>query len=106
MKILLDENLPHDLRNELPGHDVFTVQYMGWRGIKNGALLTEAATAGFDAFVTVDKNLPHQQNLATLPLAVVVLDSKSTDFDDIVVLVPKLLAALNHLKAKDVTYVR
>ncbi len=106
MKILLDENLPHNLRNELPGHDVFTVQYMGWRGIKNGALLALAAGGGFDALVTVDKSVPHQQNLSTLPLAVVVLNAKSTDFDDVVVLVPKLLVALNHLKGKSVTYIQ
>ena len=30
MKILLDENVPHDLRHFLPGFEVFTVTYMGW----------------------------------------------------------------------------
>jgi hypothetical protein len=29
MKLLLDENLPHQLRNEIAGHEVFTVAYMG-----------------------------------------------------------------------------
>ncbi len=32
MKLLLDENLPHQLRHEVPGHEVFTVAYMGWSG--------------------------------------------------------------------------
>lgn len=45
---------------------------MGWGGAKNGVLLVLAATA-FDAFITVDKNLPYQQNLTTLPVAVVAL---------------------------------
>lgn len=39
MKLLLDENLPHDLRQHLAGHVVFTVAYMGWSGMKNGDLL-------------------------------------------------------------------
>jgi hypothetical protein len=48
VKLLLDENLPHDLRHHLVGHEVFTVTYMGWSGTKNGALLLLAADAGFD----------------------------------------------------------
>jgi len=42
MKLLLDENLPHQLRNEIPGHDCVTVAYMGWGGLENGELLTRA----------------------------------------------------------------
>jgi predicted nuclease of predicted toxin-antitoxin system len=52
MKLLLDENLPHQLRRELPGHDCYTVAYMGWAGVENGDLLALAASAGFDALVT------------------------------------------------------
>ena len=33
MKLLLDENLPHQLRLELPGHEVITVAYMNWSGV-------------------------------------------------------------------------
>ena len=36
-----------------------------------------AAGAGFEAFVTIDKQIEHQQNLAALPLAVVVVDGPS-----------------------------
>ena len=39
--------------------------------------MTIAAGAGFEAFVTIDKQLEHQQNLGTLGLAVVVVDGKS-----------------------------
>lgn len=42
MKLLLDENLPYELRHELHGHEVATVAYMGWRGIRNGELLRHA----------------------------------------------------------------
>lgn len=29
MKLLLDENLPHQLRHEITGHECSTVAYMG-----------------------------------------------------------------------------
>jgi hypothetical protein len=48
MKLLLDENLPHQLRHEIIGHDVFTTVYMGWSGIENGDLLKAAAGVGFE----------------------------------------------------------
>ncbi|WP_372716002.1 DUF5615 family PIN-like protein [Immundisolibacter sp.] len=71
MRLLLDESVPRRLRKHLPLHDVKTVVEMGWGGVKNGALLVLAGR-GFDAFITVDKNLPYQQNLTKLPVAVVV----------------------------------
>jgi len=64
MRLLLDESLPRRLRAHLTGHSVKTVVEMGWRGYKNGRLLA-AAAAEFYAFITADKNLPYQQNLAT-----------------------------------------
>jgi hypothetical protein len=51
MKLLLDENLPHQLRNEILGHEVFTVAYMGWSGIDNGRLLQEAYSDNFNALI-------------------------------------------------------
>jgi hypothetical protein len=49
VRLLLDENLPHQMRLELPEHEVSTAAYMGWAGIENGELLRRAAAAGFDA---------------------------------------------------------
>lgn len=51
---------------------------MGWGGVKNAALLVLAA-GEFDAFITVD-NLPYQQNIADLPIAVVLLSGIPTSF--------------------------
>ena len=56
MRILIDECLPRKLKNELPTHNVSTVQEMGWSGIKNGALL-RLMVEQFDVFVTIDGNL-------------------------------------------------
>lgn len=78
MRLLLDESVPYRLRRSLPAHSIKTVVEMGWSGVKNGALLTLAA-AEFDAFITVDRNLPYQQNMATLPIAVVVLMAHSNE---------------------------
>ena len=79
MKVLLDENLPHELRQLIPGHDVFTVQYLGWSGMKNGALLLQAATENFDVIVTMDSGVQYQQNTVKLPLAIIFLSAASND---------------------------
>jgi predicted nuclease of predicted toxin-antitoxin system len=106
MKLLLDENLPHQLRHELPGHDCFTVAYMGWGGIENGELLTLAASNGFDALLTKDANLQYEQNLVNLPIAVVVLRAKSNDLDDIRPLVPALLSMLKQLRPNQINVIK
>ena len=67
---------------------------MGWAGKKNGSLLRLAAAAGFNALLTSDRSIQHQHNPATLPLAVVWIDAASNDLDDLLMLVPPLLAAL------------
>jgi len=73
MRILLDESAPSELRELLADHDVETVPERGWRAKENGELLTLAVGEGFDAFVTPDQNIPHQQNLASFDIAVVIL---------------------------------
>jgi hypothetical protein len=59
VRVLLDENLPHDLVAGLVGHSVSTVQGLGWAGTKNGDLLKRASGVS-DAFVTMDGKLEHQ----------------------------------------------
>ena len=75
MRLLLDECVPARLRRSMLSHQVSTVVQEGWSGVKNGKLLALAAT-GFDAFITVDKNLSYQQNTSNLPVAVLVLDPR------------------------------
>jgi len=96
MRLLLDESVPRKLRFALPKHEVRTVVDMGWSGRKNGELLFLAA-AEFDAFITVDKNLPYQQNQATLPIVVVVLDAIANDLSSLLPLVPTLELKLGSL---------
>ena len=94
MKVLLDENLPHRLRLFLPGHDVFTIDYMKWKGVQNGRLLALAAGEGFDAMLTLDDGIAYQTNLKTLPLTVIVLSAKTAALDDLRPLVGGILNAL------------
>lgn len=58
MRILVDESLPQELAEELGLPGVRSVGEQGWSGLKNGALLQRAETAGFGAFLTADQNLP------------------------------------------------
>jgi len=72
LKILLDESVPHIVKERLGHLDIRTVQDMGWTGIKNGELLSQAE-GQFNVFVTADQKLRYQQNLAGRQLAIVVL---------------------------------
>lgn len=105
MRLLLDESVPSRFRRALPGHAVRTVVEMGWSGVKNGKLLALAATE-FDALITVDKNLPYQQNLSTLPIAVVVLDAVSNELSALLPLVPDLERQLSSFRPKTYVHVK
>jgi len=75
VRALLDEDLPHKLRLLLTDHEVFTVAYMGWGGLKNGDLLRAAENGGFDVLVTGDQSMPYEQNIEGRRLAVVALSA-------------------------------
>ena len=93
MRVLLDHCVPKRLRTLLAGHDVKTARQMGWEMLKNGALLTEAAIQ-FDVFLSVDKKLQFEQNLATLPMTAVILDSESNAFTELAKFGPHLQSLL------------
>ena len=94
MRILLDEQLPRQLAPYFVGHDVRTTQEQGWAGLKNGALLRQALSAGFEVLVTGDKNLECQQNLKASGLFVLVLVAPSNKIED---LLPRVRGALEAL---------
>src|ERR1044071_1696744 len=73
MKLLFDQGTPAPLRHYLLNHIVETVYEKGWSNLKNGDLLTQAETEGFDALITTDQNLRYQQNLSSRRISVVVL---------------------------------
>jgi predicted nuclease of predicted toxin-antitoxin system len=100
VKLLLDENLPHKLRQHLPGHDVFTTAYMNWGGIRNGELLARAATEQFDALITIDSGIEFEQNLSALPCSIVIIRAPSSAFEHIEPFLPALLETLKALRPK------
>lgn len=73
MRVLFDNGTPRGVANGLPDHVVEEARARGWDSLDNGELLDAAETAGFDVFVTTDRNLRHQQNLAARKIAIVVL---------------------------------
>ena len=106
MRVLLDENVDRRLRPLFdPGHEVVTVAEQGWSGEKNGDLLRLAA-AEFDAFVTMDRNLPHQQNLSDVDLAVVVILGRSNRRQDIEPAMPQVNQILRVIKARELQIIR
>ena len=104
MRLLLDECVPKRLGHELPGHEIRTVQQAGWAGVKNGALL-RAAEGQFDALLTVDQGVEHQQRLTGLAISVVIMVAPSNDIDDLRPLMPAVLEALDSLQPGEIRQV-
>ena len=92
MRVLLDECIDRRLARDFVGYEVRTVPQMGWAGTLDGDLLL--VESEFDVFITVDRNLPYQQNLTVLDLAVLVLVARSNRLADLQPLVPKILEAI------------
>ena len=93
MKLLLDECVDQRFAAELTWYDVKTVPQMGWSGIKNGDLLA-LAEKNFDVLITVDRNIPFQQNLSKFNIAVLILHAPSNRLADLKLLKPKIISIL------------
>ena len=73
MKILLDHNIPVQIRKHLQGHLVLTARSLGWARLQNGELLKAAEVAGYQAMLTGDQKIVKQQNNLTRQIALVVV---------------------------------
>lgn len=73
MRLLIDECVDERLRLLFPGHDCQTARFANLAGLKNGRLLEAAEAAGFDILITVDQNIPDQQNLAGRRISLMIL---------------------------------
>jgi hypothetical protein len=60
----LNECVDESLRRHFTNYDCKTCALPGPLALLNGKLLAAAENAGFDALITVDQNLPKQQNVA------------------------------------------
>jgi hypothetical protein len=73
MRVLFDNGTPRGVAAALAEHVVEEARGRGWDALQNGLLLDAAEAAGFDVFVTTDRRLRYQQNLAGRRIAVIVL---------------------------------
>lgn len=73
MRILFDNGTPRGVAAALPDHTVEEARSHGWDTLRNRELLDAAEAAGFDVFLTTDRNIRHQQNLTGRSIAIVVL---------------------------------
>lgn len=99
MRVFLDECVTYDLLTHLTGHDFTHIADTPLRGTKNGALLP-AVSLNYDVFLTTDKSIQYQQNLKKFSVAFVIMRPHSNDIEDLVLLLPDLLAALDRIAAK------
>jgi hypothetical protein len=105
MRLLLDACVPRKLASEIPGHEVQSAVDLNLGNLDDGPLL-RSIPGRFDVLVTVDANLPNQQSVRDLPLAVVVLRARTNRLADLRPLVPSLLAILSRLAPGEVAEVR
>ena len=105
MRVLLDECVTRYLKRDLGGHEVFTVEEAGFKGLKNGRLL-RAAAGRYEVLVTVDQNLQHQQNPKALGVAVVVLSARRSTYPVLKPLAPRLLETLEKIEAGQIVVIK
>ena len=105
MRVLLDENLPHQLRPLFADSiEVISVAYRGWNGKENGELLRMAA-AEFDAFVTTDRGILYEQNLEEIELGIVLLEANRNHYEALASLIPHVNTVLKTLQKGQVVRV-
>lgn len=103
MRVLFDQATPVPIREFLIGHTVRTAAQEHWDTLTNGDLLTAAEHAGFEVFLTTDKNLQYQQNLAARTIAIVVIGIQQ--WPALQPYVARVVAAVNGAKPGSFTLV-
>jgi hypothetical protein len=105
VRVLLAENMPEALvDHRAPEAEARTVQQEGWRGRKNGDLLS-AAAASFDVFITTDQGIPHQQNSSRYKIAIMLREARSNRIEDLAPLIPEMKARPDSVAPGTVTRV-
>ena len=94
MRLLLDECVPRPLLRDLTAHDAHHVVDMGWSSKRNGDLLKLMLADKFEALLTVDQNLPFQQNPRASGISVAVAVVRTNRVKELRPLIPRILAAL------------
>lgn len=103
--VLLDENVPRQVRKLLPMFSVSKVQEMGIGSIKNGKLI-EYAEGKFDVLVTADKSIPYQQNLKGRTLAIVVIRPKLNKMAFIIPMMNDVIDVISRIQPGEIIVVK
>jgi hypothetical protein len=77
-------------------------RYAGLAGLQNGELLAKAEAAKFDIFVTVDRGIEYQQNLAARTLAIIIFHTKTNRLRDLLPHVPACLAHIASIRPGEI----
>jgi hypothetical protein len=93
-RVLFDENVPRNLRRDLPDFTIRTVQQEGWAGLKNGTLL-QRASLSFDVVVTVDQRMRYQQNISSFNIGVVVVEAYDTTLPNLRLHIGEIKSAIS-----------
>lgn len=104
MRLLLDHNLDWRLKHYLTNHEIKTVVEMSWAHLLNGELL-DAAAGKFDALLTGDSNIRHQQNFQTRPIAIVVLRARDNRLKTHIPMMNRVNAVLESIAPGDLVEV-
>lgn len=83
MKVLLDECIPRKLKNSSWIMIARQCRRQASPARRTGRLLSLAESAGFDLFLTMDKSLKYQQNLAGRRIAILIVRAKSNRLKDL-----------------------
>jgi predicted nuclease of predicted toxin-antitoxin system len=75
MKVLLDHDLPKQLRLLLRGHLALTARQMSWDELSNGRLIAVAQAQGFDILLTADKRMFQQQQHVERKISIILLST-------------------------------
>ena len=104
--MLLDGNVPRQLKRDVLDHEVYMVREKGWNGKLHGELLKLMLADQFEVLVTADKNLQHQQNFNTYPIPVIVLHTYRITYEFLKPLIPRLLELLEKDLSNGATVVK
>jgi len=104
-RVLFDEDMPRQLRRDLPGFEVRTVQEEGLSSLHNGQLLSRAAVH-FDVLVTADQRLQYQQNIPKFDIGVVVISARDVRLPSLRLLLPQLRRAIESVAAGTLVVVK
>jgi hypothetical protein len=83
MRVLLDECIPRKFKERLSGFTCETVPEAGLAGKRTGRSYPPLKGSDSTCFLTVDKGLEFEQNLAGRSIAVVIIRAKSNRLADL-----------------------